>query len=198
MEWLKHALHAFVVYEANGFLVTAYTFWEHLAAVLTLASVLYLLREAPKEQRPWIAGIGLLSFRAALLGSAPAPAITAAMALAGAVAVKLDRYNPDSFRWRAMGGLALYALATLGYLAYRRYLAGMEAEAWAAAIGGQGEAQRTLAQGKSFVETLANWGLWLILPLGYFSLLVQALLVHPPTQAPEGVISTVRTRGRGR
>ena len=186
------------MYEANGFLVVSYTLWEHLAAIATLGAALYLLREAPDEQRPWIAGVGVLSFLAALLGSAPAPAITAAMALTGAAAVKLDRYNPHSFRWRVAGGLALYALAALGYLAYRRYLSGMEAEAWAAAIGGQGEAQRTLAQGKSFVETLASWGLWLIIPLGYFSLLVQALLVHPPTKAPEGVITTVRTRGKGR
>ena len=54
---------------------------------------------------------------------------------------------------------------------------------------------RALAQGRAFVETLATWGLWLILPLGYFSLLAQVLLAHPPLSArPDALITAVRTR----
>jgi hypothetical protein len=54
-----------------------------------------------------------------------------------------------------------------------------------------------LAQGRAFVETLAIWGLWLILPLGYFSLLAQVLLAHPPLSAkPDEIITAVRTRER--
>ncbi len=53
----------------------------------------------------------------------------------------------------------------------------------AQAIGGQGEASAALARGQAFVETLGAWGLWLILPLGYFSLLAQVLLAHPPLSA---------------
>ena len=97
------------------------------------------------------------------------------------------------------GGLALYALAALAYLAYGRYLDALDATAWAEAIGGQGEAAQALAQGRAFVSTLATWGLWLILPLGYLSLLAQGVLVHPPLPAtPEQVITAVRTRGQSR
>ena len=69
------------------------------------------------------------------------------------------------------------------YLGYGGYLNGLDAAAWAESIGGQGEAQAALAQGRAFVSTLATWGLWLILPLGYFSLLAQGVLVHPPLPA---------------
>jgi len=55
----------------------------------------------------------------------------------------------------------------------------------------------TLAQGRAFLNTLATWGLWLILPLGYLSLLAQGLLAHPPTGGrPERTIAQARTRGR--
>ena len=67
----------------------------------------------------------------------------------------------------------------------------------AEAIGGQDEAQATLSQGRAFLNTLATWGLWLILPLGYLSLLVQGIFAHPPVPArPEETIAVVRTRGR--
>ena len=150
-------------------------------------------------QRPWVLGIGVLALLAALCAPAPAPVLLAAMALAGAVAVAFDRFNPDALRWRIVGGLALYAAASLAYLGYGGYLAGLDAAAWAEALGGQGEAALALAQGRAFVDTLATWGLWLILPLAYFSLLAQGLLVHPPLPAtPEQVINAVRTRGQSR
>jgi hypothetical protein len=103
--------------------------------------------------------------------------------------------NPDALRWRVTGALALYALAGLAYLAYSTYLNGLDAAAWAEAIGGQDEAAATLSQGRAFLNTLATWGLWLILPLGYLSLLAQGALIHPPLPArPDQVISAVRTR----
>ena len=90
---------------------------------------------------------------------------------------------------------APFLLAALAHLGYQAYLAGVDAAAWAQAIGGQGEASAALAQGRAFVETLATWGLWLILPLGYFSLLAQVLLAHPPLSAkPDEIITAVRTR----
>jgi hypothetical protein len=47
------------------------------------------------------------------------------------------------------------------------------------------------------LNPLATGGLWLILPLGYLSLLVQGLLAYSPTGGrPETTIAQVRTRGR--
>jgi hypothetical protein len=209
---IRDALVAFGIWELNGLLSLLYTAWEHLTALVTAAAFAGLLwwtppgrrsaspgREAFTGQRPWVLGIGVLALLAALFAPAPAPVLLAVMALVGSAAVACDRFNPDALRWRVAGGLALYALASLAYLGYSSYLAALDAAAWAEAIGGQGEAALTLAQGRAFVDTLATWGLWLILPLAYLSLLAQGLLVHPPLPAtPEQVINAVRTRGQSR
>lgn len=218
---LRDALIAFGAWELNGLLAIVYTVWEHVAAPVAAAAYGALLfwtppgrrpqapglglgpahpgRDQLSGQRPWLLGIGLAVIPAAFLAPAPMPVLLAAMTVAGTVAVACDRFNPDALRWRVAGGLALYALATLAYLGYGRYLDALDATAWAEAIGGQGEAALALAQGRAFISTLATWGLWLILPLGYLSLLVQGVLVHPPLLAtPEQVIRAVRTRGQER
>ena len=70
----------------------------------------------------------------------------------------------------------------------------MDAAVWAEAIDGQEQAQSILAQRRAYLNTLATWGLWLILPLGYLSLLAQGLLAHPPLgQRPRQTIARVRT-----
>lgn len=209
---LGAALRTAAIWELNGLLALLYTAWAHFAALVTAGAFASLLwwtppgrrsahlgREAFTGQRPWLLAIGILALLAALLAPVPAPVLLAVMAVAGSGAVAFDRFNPDALRWRVAGGLALYALASLAYLGYGSYLLSLDAAAWAEAIGGQGEAALTLAQGRAFVDTLATWGLWLILPLAYFSLLAQGLLVHPPLPAtPEQVIQAVRTRGQGR
>jgi hypothetical protein len=186
-----------LLYTTNGTLVTLYLAWEHATALVTLACFLWFLRGAPEGQRTWMAGAGGLAVIAALFAPAPVPVLLTAMTGVGAGAVALDRFQPDSLRWRVVGILALYAAGALGYLGYSRYLEGVDAAAWAEAIGGQEQAQSTLAQGRAFLNTLATWGLWLILPLGYLSLLAQGLLAHPPLgERPSQTIARVRTRGR--
>jgi hypothetical protein len=192
---LQYLLRTAAIYELNGLLALLYVLWEHGAALVAATGCLYLLFHAPGVQRPWITGMTLLVVIAAFLTPAPVPFLVAGMALIGAGAVKLDRFNPDLLRWRVVGALAIYAAAALAYLAYGTYLTGIDAAAWASAIGGQAEAQATLSQGRSFLNTLATWGLWLILPLGYLSLLVQGVLAHPPVAVrPADMITSVRTR----
>jgi len=205
MNPLITALRTALTWELNGLLALLYVAWEHVALLVTAGACGWLLwglpegrRETGASQRPWLLGVGILASLAAAFAPAPVPILLAAMTVAGALAVRADRFNPDALRWRIVGGLALYAAASLAYLGYGGYLAGLDAAAWAEAIGGQGEAQAALAQGRAFVSTLATWGLWLILPLGYFSLLAQGVLVHPPLPArPQETITAVRTRGRG-
>ena len=182
-------------FELNGVLAIVYTLWEHVGAVLCGLAMLYLLARAAEAQRLWITGVALLSTLAAFLSPAPIPFLLAGMAMAAIVGVGLERFNPDALRWRVAGALALYACAVLAHLAYGAYLDGLDARAWAEAIGGQAEAQQMLSQGRAFLNTLATWGLWLILPLGYLSLLVQGVLAHPPlTAQPADTIAAVRTR----
>ncbi len=197
MENIKHVLRLFLVYEANGFLALLYVLWEHITAIITAGAMSYLILGAPTAQRTWITATAVLAVLATLFAPPPVPLIMAVMALAGAVAVWRDTFNPQNLRWRLTGGLALYALAALGYLAYSYYLDGVDAMTWAKTLGGEGQAAAALAQGRAFVNTLATWGLWLIIPLGFFSLLAQSMFVHPPgPQQPDDLITTIRTRGQ--
>ena len=205
MQTVGAALRTALTWELNGLLALFYVAWAHVALLVTAGACGWLLwglpegrRETGASQRPWLLGVGILASLAAALAPAPVPILLAAMAVSGTLAVHFDLFNPDALRWRIVGGLALYAAASLAYLGYGGYLAGLDAAALAEALGGQGEAQAALAQGRAFVSTLATWGLWLILPLGYFSLLAQGILVHPPLPArPQETITAVRTRGRG-
>ena len=177
------ALRTGAIWELNGCLALLYTAWAHLAALVVAGAWAALLWWTPPGQRRANPGPDQLSGqRPWLLG------IAAVVILAAFLAQPADQL------------LALYALAALAYLGYGAYLNSLDALAWAEALGGQGEAAATLAQGRAFISTLATWGLWLILPLAYFSLLAQGLLVHPPLTGgtPEHMITTVRTRGQGK
>jgi len=197
MAGLKQELSLLFLYEVNGFLALAYVLWEHITALLTAGAMSYLILSAPRAQQAWIAATAILAALAALFAPPPVPLLMTVMALAAALAVWRDAFNPENLRWRLTGGLALYALAALGYLAYSSYLDGVDAMTWAKTLGGEGQAATALAQGRAFVNTLATWGLWLIIPLGYFSLLAQSLFVHPPgPQTPGDLIAAIRTRGR--
>jgi hypothetical protein len=139
---MPHFLHTLLLYELNGFLVLMYVFWEHLSGILVLGSFSFFILRASAGQRAWTVGAGALALLAAFLAPTPAPFLLAAMSLAGVAAVLLDKFNPDSLRWRITGGLTLYALAALAHLGYQTYLAGVDAAAWAQAIGGQGRRPR--------------------------------------------------------
>ena len=204
---IGEALRAVALWGANGCLALLYTAYHHLPALITAggcAALLWLTpagRQRPQfsGQRPWLLAIAALIVVAAFVTQPPAPLLLAVMACAGAATVYADRFNPEALRWRVAGGLALYAAAALGALLYGLYLNTLDAQTWAQALGGQGEAAATLAQGRAFVNTLGTWGLWLILPLAYFSLLGQGLLVHPPLAvSPEQAITAIRTRGQDR
>lgn len=180
----------------NGALAVAFFLADHLALLALAPALGWLAATSPPAYRPWVLGTAGLCLLAALLVPAPVPAILAAMALAGTLAVQLDRFNPGALRWRVNGGLALYALAGLAFALYGAYAARLDPQSWARLLA-PGEAGAVVAQGRSFVTTIATWGLWLILPLGYFSLLAQGMLAHPPLQAgPADLIHTVRARGR--
>jgi len=199
MSGVVETLRALLIYELNGALALLFAAYERGWGLAAAALWAPLLRGAPREQRPFLLAAALLGTAAALLAPPPIPALIVLMTGAAAAATALDRFEPDATRWRAAGGLLLYALAALGYQAYRRYLLGLEAHEWARALGGQGEAQAALAQGRGFLETVGVWGLYVILPLGFLSLLVQGILSHPPLPAPpEEILRRVRERGPGR
>jgi len=195
IQTVQQTLKTLGLYEINGILLIAYVMWEQIAALVVAGAAVELVRKAPESQRMWVLVVLCFVILGAFLAPAPVPILLAGMTIAGLIAVSIDRFNPDMLRWRAVGALGIYSLAALAYLFYGRYLESVDATAWAEAIGGQEAAQNTLAQGRSFLNTLATWGLWLILPMGYLSLLVQGILAHPPMGArPADTITAVRTR----
>ncbi len=196
LQQLLDTLQTMALHVINGFLALFWVAWDHGSLLITfgMCVVLYLAAPPDRHSQPWLLGTSILAAVAAGVAMPPVPVLMACMSMCGAVAVKLDRFNPDALRWRVSGGLALYALASLGYLAYHQYLGMLDADAWARQIGGQAEAGYTLQQGRAFLDTLATWGLWLIIPLGFLSLLAQGLLVHPPLAAPHQTLTQIRSR----
>ncbi|MEZ4633704.1 MAG: hypothetical protein R2856_01780 [Caldilineaceae bacterium] len=99
------------------------------------------------------------------------PVLLAVMAGIG-LAIHLTAFTPTPCAGGVMGvGFVRWGGAGLPgvqLLFGRRRCGGVGRGDW-----GQGEAQATLAQGRAFLTTLATWSLWLILPLGYLSLLAQ-------------------------
>jgi len=187
-----------LVWTLNGLLAIIYTLADNLAVLLILPPLIWLAITARKEHLPWVAATGGLCLLAGFLVPAPVPVILALMAWAGAIGVRLDMFNPTALRWRVNGGLALYALAALGFAAYAAYTSRLDPNAWSGVVVG-GEADQVIAQGRSFLNTIAVWGLWIILPLGYLGLILQGIFVHPPTPGtPADMIHTVRARGRER
>ena len=193
---LLDTVHALALHVLNGLLALLWVAWDHGSLLITfgMCLLLYLQAKPDRHSQPWMLVTGMLAAVAAGIAMPPVPVLMACMSVCGAIAVQLDRFNPDALRWRVAGGLALYALASLGYLAYHQYLGTLDAEAWARQLGGQSEARHTLQQGRAFLDTLATWGLWLIIPLGFLSLLAQGLLVHPPLAAPAQTLAQIRSR----
>jgi hypothetical protein len=168
---------------------------DHVLPLAILPALTILLSQAPREQRPFGFAAICLGFLSVLFVPQPIPVVILAMTWAGIAAIALDRFNPDTLRWRVIGGVALYAVASIAWTGYTAYVATLSPEQWAGMLASD-EAASTIAQGRSFLQTISVWGLWILLPLGYFSLLIQGLFIHPPVAAaPAAMIHTVRGRG---
>ncbi len=179
----------------NGLLAVVYMLLDHVLLLVLIPPAAWLVATGPPEHRPWVASAGALALLAGALVPPPVPLILAMMAWAGLGAVRLDRFSPKALRWRVSGGIALYALAALGFAGYAAYTSRLDPRAWSAVVAG-GEAASVVEQGRAFLSTIAVWGLWVILPLGYLALLLQGVFVHPPTLAtPAAMIHSVRGRG---
>jgi hypothetical protein len=195
MSSVPQNIELFFIWSINGLLVTAFWLVDHIFPLAALPAFALLISRAPREQRPFGLAAALAGLLTAIFVPQPIPLILLAMVWGGIGAVALDRFNPDTLRWRVIGGIALYAIASIAWTGYSAYVATLSPGQWGSMLASD-EAASTIAQGRSFLQTISVWGLWIILPLGYFSLLLQGLFVHPPlTTAPADVIHTVRGRG---
>lgn len=132
--------------------------------------------------------------------AAPVPWIGAAMWAFGLIVLFVmpahQRYNE---LWFVKTGLALYAIMVIGSRIYLAYTAQLSASQWASIIGSAENAAKVVANTRGNVSSIITWALWLIGPLGYFSLLIQKLFVNPvnlmsPRAGAQEVLKRIRQR----
>jgi hypothetical protein len=185
-----------LIWFINGLLAVIYTLMDNVLILLLFPPLIWLAVTAVSEQRPWVAAMGVLVVITAFVVPAPIPLVLVVMSWAGAIAIRTNRFNPIALRWRVNGSLALYALTAIGFTAYAAYASRLSLDTWSSVVS-NGDASSVISQGRSFLNTIAIWGLWIIMPLGYLAILLQGIFVHPPTpKTPAAMIHTVRARGR--
>jgi hypothetical protein len=214
------------VYLANGGLVIAYWLAENSAALVSLlcASLFALLPDAEIQQRAGFrprrndrnqAGdsinraprtaqtmtvLVLITWLVAQSGmGAPVPWIGAAMWVAGLLSVLALAAQRFNLLWYVKAGVAIYALAVIGSRIYLSYTAHLTPEQWAALIGSSQSAATVIASTRGNVTTILLWALWLIVPLGYFSMLVQQIFINPmsiinPLAGAQDLLRALRVR----
>ena len=214
------------VYLANGGLVIIYWLGENSAALISLlcAVLMVLLPDAEIQQRagfrprrndrgqastlinrtPRTAQtMTVLVFVTWLAAQwdmgAPVPWIGAAMWAAGLLAVLALAAQRFNLLWFVKAGIAIYALAVIGSRIYLSYTAHLTPEQWAALIGSSDSAATVIASTRGNVTTILLWALWLVVPLGYFSMLVQQIFINPmsivnPLAGAQDLLRALRVR----
>lgn len=177
---MMQSLSLLPVWILNGFLVSVYVLAAHIAVLFAVAAAFYMATVAPQEQRRHALAAAALVSLGALVSSNLIAFLAAAMGLVGAVAVRMEKYNPYALSWRMVGGLGLYGMMLLGFALYN-------------ALGGFQAAEL----GTSYLDAIVKIAVYAY-PLGFLALAAQALWVHPPMPGgrPEDLVTTVRTRGK--
>ncbi len=149
-----------------------------------------------------ITGLVILFWIASQWGmGAPVPWIGAGMWIFGLLVASLVRQQETTALWNVKSGILIYSLAVLGSRLYLAYTAQLSPEQWAALIGTTESAASVIANTRSNVTTIILWALWLVIPLGYFAMLLQQALLNPwslvnPLASATEVIQRYRTRKR--
>ena len=131
---------------------------------------------------------------------APVPWIGAVMWAAGLIAVLTLTSQRFNLLWYVKAGIAMYALAVIGSRIYLGYTSRLTGEQWAALVGSSESAATLIASTRGNVTTILLWALWLVVPLGYFSMLVQQVFINPmsivsPLASAQDMLRALRMRG---
>jgi hypothetical protein len=130
---------------------------------------------------------------------APVPWLGAAMWIAGTIILLLVHMQEHTLLWNMKSGIAIYSLAVIGSRLYLAYTAQLSADQWAALIGTSESASAVIANTRGNVTTIILWALWLVIPFGYFAMLLQQVLINPmslvnPLAGASELINRYRTR----
>jgi hypothetical protein len=132
--------------------------------------------------------------------AAPVPWIGTAMWVIGAVAVIVMQNQQFNLLWFVKTGIAIYALAVIASRLYLAYTVQLTPEQWAALIGSSQSAAAVINNTRGNMTTIILWALWLVIPLGYFSMLLQQVFLNPvsvinPVGGAQKVLEALRYRG---
>jgi hypothetical protein len=211
------------IYAANGLLWLVYTLVGSLAALVALGSAAVLalvvdtvvqqlagarpLRQGRGETLPVVhtaqilTGLVLALWLGAQWGmGAPVPWIGAAMWLTGLLAILISPAQRFNLLHFVKSGIAVYALAVIGSRVYLGMASQVSPDQWVGLIGTAQGAANVVASTRGNVTTIITWGLWLVIPLGYFSMLVQKLFLNPislinPLASYADMLVLLRDRG---
>ncbi len=212
------------IYLANGVLVILYWLAANAAPLVSLACALLIILlpdaqlQARADYRPSrheeVASNGPTMHTAQIMTAivlvawliaqwdmgAPVPWIGAVMWAAGLMAVLALSSQRFNLLWYVKAGIAMYALAVIGSRIYLGYTSHLTAEQWAVLVGSSESAATLIASTRGNVTTILLWALWLVVPLGYFSMLVQQVFINPmsivsPLASAQDMLRALRMRG---
>lgn len=211
------------LYILNGFLLVVYATFGAFPAIVSMVSAggIMLTGDAEVQNlasgralRPGrgemrinsntaqiLTGIALAVWLAAQFGmGAPVPWIGAVMWLAGFIAVMVSPSQRFGMLNMVKVGVVTYALAVGISRVYMLYAAQITPEQWAALVGSADAAANIIAKTRGNTTTIITWSLWLVVPLGYFSLLVQQVFINPisltnPMATAQEALTSLRSRG---
>jgi len=215
-------LVALPTYLLNGVLATVYWLGESGAALVSILCAVLIIRfvdqrvQSRAAFRPGRSGreaatldlytaqittaIILVMWVISQMGmGAPVPWLGAAMWLIGTIIVLLVHMQEHTLLWNIKSGIAIYSLAVIGSRLYLAYTAQLSADQWAALIGTSESAAAVIANTRGNVTTIILWALWLVIPLGYFAMILQQVLINPmslvnPLAGASELINRYRTR----
>ena len=129
----------------------------------------------------------------------PVPWIGAAMWVVGMLVILMMPAQRFNISWIVKMGLLIYALCVIGSRIYLSYTATLTADQWATLIGSSESASMIVASTRGSVNTIVLWALWLVAPLGFFSVVLGQLTVNPgallnPLAGYQDILRNIRSR----
>ena len=178
-------IYAGVIWTINGLLVLGYYGADHILTLALAVAAPLFVASTPREQRAWAMASEAMAILASLAAPAPVPLFLLVMSLAGWIGQWLEQYNRPAQHWNTIRGLALYALAGLGFSMYRSF-----------GLGSSIANDPMLAQGATYLNVIIGIAMYVI-PLGYLAMLAQSIWALPPAPGTPGqLITKIRTRGK--
>jgi len=129
----------------------------------------------------------------------PVPWLGAFMWVSGFLVVLALPAHRFNLLWYVKAGIAIYALCVIGSRLYLHYTMTIQSNEWLGVLGNSSYSEYFIQNTQSNVTSILIWLLWLVVPLGYFSLLVQQLFINPmslmnPFSSVQEMIGLMRDR----